>query len=299
MWQALLIHRQNFTARSLLDRGPASFPGQGSLPPYPRTLSWSLEPSLKSLAPPWIFTSTRCHCPSNVLEDNCCAFVLRASRLRYHGQQGVGDPNMWQITDSGNNRAGFLVYVDDLVLAAPEDVCREVYKWISDTWEATDLEFAIEEHSIRFLGMEIKKLVNAQFEWDGYTIDQKRYINELLRQREVKVNDKSRIPAPQEWMVYDIDKFPATFTQEELRDAQSHNGELLWLAERCRPDVSYMVSMMSMLTSERGSEAGFDDWKPSPVLHQLYQELEGPLPSPTECWADHLYLQLVCTRRRT
>ena len=71
-------------------------------------------------------------------------------------------------------------------------------------------------------------------------MDQEGYLNELLRQREVKDNEKSIIPAPKEWMVYD--QFPAEFSQAELKDAQSRTGELLWLAQRCR--------LMSILVSK-------------------------------------------------
>ena len=96
--------------------------------------------------------------------------VLKEAKIGPRGlwlQQIVGDPNMWQVKcGSGNgSRVGLLVvYVDDILVVGPEDVCREVYDWISNTWEASDLEFAEPDHAIRFLGMEIRKLVNSRGE---------------------------------------------------------------------------------------------------------------------------------------
>ena len=50
-------------------------------------------------------------------------------------------------------------------------------------------------------------------------------------------------------MSLDPQGFPATYSQEQLRAAQSVTGELAWLAQRCRPDLSYTVSVMGSLTT--------------------------------------------------
>ncbi|CAE7537762.1 GIP, partial [Symbiodinium microadriaticum] len=54
----------------------------------------------------------------------------------------------------------------------------------------------------------------------------------------------------EEWMVLDPQGYPDTYTAEQLKAAQSVTGELAWLAQRCRPDLSYTVSIMGSLTTK-------------------------------------------------
>ena len=93
--------------------------------------------------------------------------------------------------------------------------------------------------------------------FDGYTLDQEGiqegYIQELLRTREVK--DHSIIPAQKEWMSLDPDTFPKEYTPEQLKEAQSRTGELSWLSQRTRPDISYTVNIMSALVTKDPEKA--------------------------------------------
>ena len=42
-------------------------------------------------------------------------------------------------------------------------------------------------------------------------------------------------------MSLDPSTFPESFEEKDLKGAQSITGELAWLAQRCRPDLSYTV----------------------------------------------------------
>ena len=50
-------------------------------------------------------------------------------------------------------------------------------------------------------------------------------------------------------MTLDPTQFPISYTPAELKQAQSMTGELAWLAQRCRPDLTYVVSIMGSLAT--------------------------------------------------
>ena len=56
-------------------------------------------------------------------------------------------------------------------------------------------------------------------------------------------------------MSLDPSTFPETFEEKDLKAAQSITGELAWLAQRCRPDLAYTVSVMSSMMSKDPSRA--------------------------------------------
>ena len=86
----------------------------------------------------------------------------------------------------------------------------------------------------------------------GYTLDQEGYIAEILRARGVGEHEKSLVPASKEWMSLEPESFPSEYTPEVLKEAQSRTGELSWLCQRTRPDLSYAVNIMSSLVIPRG-----------------------------------------------
>ena len=166
--------------------------------------------------------------------------------------QGQADADVWQIKGpDGESTVGLMiVYVDDFLILGPRWVTDDAYEWMATTWEATPCQYATPSTSVRFLGMETKQEVNSGGEIAGYTLDQEGYIEEVLRQHNVAPTEKSLLPSVKEWMTLDPESFPATYGQEQLRAAQSITGELAWLAQRCRPDLSYTVSVMGSLTTK-------------------------------------------------
>ena len=174
--------------------------------------------------------------------------------------QGEVDPNVWQIREEDGTICGYIiVYVDDVMISGEVDTIRDAYKWIESTWEATPLEIASEKSAVRFLGMEVRKVAGEEGEFAGYTIDQSGFIKEILRHRGVERNQRALIPAPKEWMTLDPEQFPQAVDERQMREAQSRTGELLWLAQRSRPDLSYVTSIMGSLASrdpERANRIG-------------------------------------------
>ena len=98
--------------------------------------------------------------------------------------------------------------------------------------------------------MEIREDLNENNEVQGYTLDQEGYLQEVLRHRGVKQEERSLLPSAREWMSLEASGFPTEFSNEELKLAQSLTGELAWLAQRCRPDLAYVVSMMASLSTK-------------------------------------------------
>ena len=172
-------------------------------------------------------------------------------------EQGTADPEVWRVMDSSGKVAGLvIVYVDDFFITGGRNVCEEVFAWLSSTWETTPCQYATTTTSVRFLGMEIRADVNENDELQGYTLDQEGYLQEVLRHRGIKAEEKSLLPATREWMSLDPTTFPSEYTSDELKHAQSVTGELAWLAQRCRPDLAYVVSIMSSLTTKDPARVG-------------------------------------------
>ena len=166
-------------------------------------------------------------------------------------EQGVAEPNIWRVLDKAGNLCGLIaIYVDDYLVAAPKDVCQDVHNWFSSTWQTTEVQFATLETSLRFLGMEMRVVLNEAGDFDGYSLDQEGYIQEVLRHHEVGERQVSTIPAAKDWMSLDPSTFPETYDDRSLKEAQSLTGELAWLAQRTRPDLGFTVSVMGTLMSK-------------------------------------------------
>ena len=164
--------------------------------------------------------------------------------------QGVADPEVWQIRDAQGAMVGLtVVYVDDFLIAGPKEVCQDVYKWLAETWETTPCQYASSTSPVRFLGMEIREARLESGEFAGYTLDQEGYLQEVLRHRNVRSDEKSLLPATKETLSLSPELLPKDCKSEDLKLAQSLTGELAWMAQRCRPDLCYVVSIMASLTT--------------------------------------------------
>ena len=80
-------------------------------------------------------------------------------------------------------------------------------------------------------------------------------MQELIRQYELDERQMSTIPSVKEWMSLDPATFPESYEEKDLKAAQSITGELAWLAQRCRPDLAYTVSVMGSMMSKDPSRA--------------------------------------------
>ena len=162
----------------------------------------------------------------------------------------VAESELWLVRDEQTNQLyGLLVtYVDDLFYFGEEQIIRALHKFILEEWPASELEWVNEEVAVRYLGVEILKCPGAM----GFTISQQAYIQELLRSYELQDVHPTHLPAPREWVeAAESQDELEEFEEQDLRRAQRHVGEALWLATRTRPDIMFLVNHMSSLVSRR------------------------------------------------
>ncbi|CAE7467924.1 unnamed protein product [Symbiodinium sp. CCMP2456] len=163
-------------------------------------------------------------------------------------KKGIAEPNMWLLYEVGAPADQppdglILVYVDDMLVSGPLWLVHGVSTAIRAVWKASDLELLDPDHEIRFLGCEIA--VNEDY--DAIYVHQKPYIDEILRHHGTTETEQSYIQAPKEWVSFEAAEGESAGTEDEVKQAQRACGELLWLAQRSRPDIAYVVCAMGSL----------------------------------------------------
>ena len=148
----------------------------------------------------------------------------------------------WRIEEEGSQQAhAYLgVYVDDLLMIGEDEVCETAMKFLATKFQMQPYEKVTTEKGIVFCGYEIEKEANGD-----YVLSQSKYVEEMLRKRDVKRTHGHPLPkiseGPDEEGV----------TSQELRAAQIAAGELMWVTTRTRPDVAYATSLVSRLLHRR------------------------------------------------
>ncbi|CAE7649513.1 unnamed protein product, partial [Symbiodinium necroappetens] len=182
--------------------------------------------------------------------------TVKAMKIELDGElwqfrQGVAEPNLWYLfkLDGATTKgpeAVLLIYVDDLLICGPDRLVKAIATSVSTTWKTSDLDVVEPNHGIRFLGCEIE--VNEAK--DTYWIHQKPYVMELIRQHQVPETARSPIPCPREMLTLAVSDDEPKGDEGDLRRAQRLCGELLWLSQRSRPDISFPVSIMGSLLTK-------------------------------------------------
>ncbi|CAE7242537.1 GIP [Symbiodinium sp. CCMP2592] len=159
-------------------------------------------------------------------------------------EQFSSEGNVWRMRhESGYCIGHLLVYVDDMLLLTEPEVAQSFIGWLRQSWECTGLKEATSSDPLRFLGVDIYAELNDTGDLIGYSLAQESYIAELLRNHEVKPSSRATAPVPKEW----VREVPPEeqFSEGELRASQRITGELLWVAQRSRVDISYCVGLMA------------------------------------------------------
>ena len=159
--------------------------------------------------------------------------------------QSTVEGNVWKIVTESEKVVGFMIiYVDDIMLLSSKEEAEKAYTWIRQQWQCTPLQQALEDRPITFLGVDIHVGQDDQGN-QGFLLGQSGYIQELMRCYTISPRLRTS-PVPREW----VKEMPEAeeYTQEELRAAQKVTGELLWVAQRSRADLAYMVALMGSWT---------------------------------------------------
>ena len=157
--------------------------------------------------------------------------------------QGKVEPSWWSVMQDGTVLVGIVVvYVDDLLICGEADVIKGVAAAIRSLWKTSDLQL-VSEGTIRFLGIEISESKK------GFALSQSSYIEELVRLHNIPASRRDLIPVAKDQATFLIEEDEKTFTVAELRTAQQCAGQLLWLSQRTRPDISYVASLEGSLAT--------------------------------------------------
>ncbi|CAE7217810.1 GIP [Symbiodinium microadriaticum] len=148
----------------------------------------------------------------------------------------------------GPTEAHILVYVDDLLMVGQTCATKGFAKWVSEKWECQTPDCLGEGYdTVRFLGMEISKGAKNEI-----MVSQRAFIDELLRGHDYQGAPTPAMASREALLLTETEEMELLESPEDVsddtpavREAQRRVGELLWLAGRTRPDLSYPVALLS------------------------------------------------------
>ncbi|CAE7486493.1 GIP [Symbiodinium sp. CCMP2592] len=174
---------------------------------------------------------------------------LARIQLIYEGKtvtllQGRVEPSWWSILHEGSVLIGIVViYVDDVLICGLTGIIKEVARAIKAIWKTNDLQL-VSDGTIRFLGIEISMCSQ------GFALSQRSYIEELIRVHNVAPTRRDVIPLAKDLATFATEAEEGDYTEIELKAAQQCAGELLWISQRTRPDLSFVASLVGSLSTK-------------------------------------------------
>ena len=159
----------------------------------------------------------------------------------------TAESHLWKLVelseDEGeeekNVRAYLGVYVDDLVVAAKDDILVNFMEQLKKVFLMSPYEVVTDKQPVSFCGYEIIK------KGGGYVLNQTKYTGDLLRRRSVQGYELQPLPKIEEG-----DDEPEKDIAV-IREVQAVVGELQWLASRTRPDLAYATSLVARMVHRR------------------------------------------------
>ena len=149
--------------------------------------------------------------------------------------------SVWLVKDEEGQRRGVIVvYVDDCLVLSTQGHAQSFHAFLNQVWETSPLEGCQEVGDmVQFLGMNITK---TRF---GFSLGQQPYLNDLMAKYQVE--SQSPQMAPRDWVKEEPEQ--QEYEVAELRRAQSICGELLWVSQRTRPDISHTTALLASWTT--------------------------------------------------
>ena len=182
--------------------------------------------------------------------DWSCFRDSRMARFAWQNELGsfqlrrTPEPNLWQIIQLGDKEedekavGAMAVYVDDILITAPEAIAASVLERLRKEWTCSEPEWIGESSWVKFCGMELKK------EQGALLLGQPSYVRDLLERHGTSSEKLSPMPAV-------LDETPEeSVDPKTLRAAQALLGELLWVSVRTGPDLCFGVAWMGRMVSK-------------------------------------------------
>ena len=137
-----------------------------------------------------------------------------------------------------------IIYVDDIVLIGEEETIKMLAKEIQKVWKTSELSILRPGRPVRVLGMELEVDDNNEVIY----VNQRGYIEEILRSYRIPEGAKDKIPLGKDLASFEVGEDDLEPDAKAVSDSQRLTGELMWISQKTRPDLSYTCSLMSALT---------------------------------------------------
>ena len=158
-------------------------------------------------------------------------------------KQGRAETTWWVLrtAEERDIHAIVVIYVDDFTVLAPKEVIDGVAQTIQKVWKASTLQVAQPGSPIRFLGMTVHA------EGRSFYLSQEDYVSEMIRIYGITREKWYQVPISKEQCAFSILPTDEPPTDELVKKAQKLSGEVLWLANRTRPDVGFASAVLSSI----------------------------------------------------
>ena len=155
------------------------------------------------------------------------------------------EPNVWRlmsaqgreddyvnVMDEGCTRGFALSYVDDFIVMGQKQVAKAFLAKLASTWKCASPTWVVDTEWRKFCGVEMR--------WEGTTllVGQPDYARKIVTRHKNLTLRSSPLPR-----IIDLE-MEEVICSEDVRQCQTVIGELLWLATRSRPDLSFAVSWL-------------------------------------------------------
>ena len=188
---------------------------------------------------------------------------IRVGERECKSAQMDTDPAVWRLVpvdDETETLAMMIVYVDDVMFLGKNDEIKSMYAWLTqgegdgEGWKCSELEW-VGQRPVRYLGMEVRSRCCG--DEVHYHISQGGYIADLVRECGMESEKPSKVPATKELIPQweEDEEEECGVDQEGIRAAQTAAGELLWLATRTRPDISFATSYVCGMATRKPEAA--------------------------------------------
>ena len=172
--------------------------------------------------------------------DECLKTVAWEDDDGKYTLEATAEKHVWRVMRDDKECRGIIcVYVDDILAGATRKVLEKLFQTLKQTWVCSPEEYVTKEKTMKFCGYDIRAREDG-----GYEVSQEGYLRDVLERRGVQGIE--RTPAPK---IKEGDDEP--WDKGALREAQSITGEVQWMANRTRPDISYATGLMARILHRR------------------------------------------------
>ncbi|CAE7035047.1 unnamed protein product [Symbiodinium sp. CCMP2592] len=164
-------------------------------------------------------------------------------------------------------RAYVNVYIDDILYVGEPDIIQELHQWLTSEWKASELTWASEETTIRFLGLEISRNSHGSVK-----IHQRGFIEELLRHHGLSEARGHLTPCPQEWLLGEAECSQEDYTPGGTSSHRYLQQPVAWCSGR-QALVSWSVAEAELIETINTTQMAYGISAITEELHHVPAEI--------------------------